>query len=213
MARSADEAVGDLHSHSYFSFLDGASTVDAMVERAVELGLEALALTDHQGLYGAVRFSAAAERQGCDPSWASRSSCWIAPFLIRITWWCPHVGRVGGSADRRQARARPAGDPRHPHRWRARAHPVRPAAPTRSPNPPSRGPAGSPRPGTRPAPGAAMSRHDRLGEPVPDGQRGASGRHEGRAQVHPRVAGASRRGSGAAYRLPSRRGRAAAPGG
>ena len=51
----------DLHSHSHFSFLDGASSVDAMVERAVELGLDALALTDHQGLYGAVRFCAAAE--------------------------------------------------------------------------------------------------------------------------------------------------------
>ena len=57
----------DLHSHSHFSFLDGASSVDAMVERAVELGLEALALTDHQGLYGAVRFSAAAERVGLRP--------------------------------------------------------------------------------------------------------------------------------------------------
>jgi error-prone DNA polymerase len=51
----------DLHSHSHFSFLDGASSVDAMVQRAVELGMSALALTDHQGLYGAVRFSAAAE--------------------------------------------------------------------------------------------------------------------------------------------------------
>ncbi len=57
----------DLHSHSHFSFLDGASSVDAMAERALELGLEALALTDHQGLYGAVRFSAAAERVGLRP--------------------------------------------------------------------------------------------------------------------------------------------------
>ena len=57
----------DLHSHSHFSFLDGASSVDAMVERAVELGLGALALTDHQGLYGAVRFSAAAEAVGLRP--------------------------------------------------------------------------------------------------------------------------------------------------
>ncbi len=54
----------DLHAHSHFSFLDGASSVDAMAERAVELGLDALALTDHQGLYGAVRFSAAAEQVG-----------------------------------------------------------------------------------------------------------------------------------------------------
>ena len=57
----------DLHSHSHFSFLDGASSVEAMVERAVELGLGALALTDHQGLYGAVRFCAAAETAGLRP--------------------------------------------------------------------------------------------------------------------------------------------------
>ena len=47
----------ELHCHSNFSFLDGASTVDDLVERAVELGLTALAVTDHQGLYGAVRFA------------------------------------------------------------------------------------------------------------------------------------------------------------
>ena len=57
----------DLHSHSHFSFLDGASTVDAMVARAVELDIDALALTDHQGLYGAVRFCTAAEAVGVRP--------------------------------------------------------------------------------------------------------------------------------------------------
>ena len=57
----------ELHCHSHFSFLDGASSVDQLAERAVELGLEALALTDHQGLYGAVRFVAAAEEVGLRP--------------------------------------------------------------------------------------------------------------------------------------------------
>src|SRR3954470_15701242 len=46
----------ELHCHSHFSFLDGASAPDDLVARAVELGLSALAVTDHQGLYGAVRF-------------------------------------------------------------------------------------------------------------------------------------------------------------
>ena len=54
----------ELHCHSNFSFLDGASSVEDLVERAVELGLSGLALTDHQGLYGAVRFATAAHEAG-----------------------------------------------------------------------------------------------------------------------------------------------------
>ena len=51
----------ELHCHTNFSFLDGASPPDDLVERAVELGLTGLAVTDHAGLYGAVRFVGAAE--------------------------------------------------------------------------------------------------------------------------------------------------------
>jgi len=54
----------ELHCHSYFSLLDGASSPEALVERAVALGYPALALTDHDGLYGAVRFWQAARGQG-----------------------------------------------------------------------------------------------------------------------------------------------------
>ncbi len=54
----------ELHCHSHFSFLDGASAPDELAARAVELGLTGLAITDHQGLYGAVRFSSAAEAAG-----------------------------------------------------------------------------------------------------------------------------------------------------
>nr|MDQ3554468.1 PHP domain-containing protein [Chloroflexota bacterium] len=54
----------ELHGHTDFSFLDGASGADDLVERALELGLSALAVTDHQGLYGAVRFSSAAAEAG-----------------------------------------------------------------------------------------------------------------------------------------------------
>ena len=60
-------AFAELHCHTDFSFLDGASPADDLVERAMELGLSALAVTDHQGLYGAVRFSAAAREAGLHP--------------------------------------------------------------------------------------------------------------------------------------------------
>src|SRR6201984_3644882 len=51
----------ELHTHSGFSFLDGASTPEELVEEAVRLDLRAIALTDHDGLYGVVRFAEAAK--------------------------------------------------------------------------------------------------------------------------------------------------------
>src|SRR4029453_13887748 len=54
----------ELHCHSNFSFLDGASHPEELVEEAVRVGLDALALTDHDGLYGVVRFSEAARAVG-----------------------------------------------------------------------------------------------------------------------------------------------------
>jgi error-prone DNA polymerase len=50
----------ELHCHSSYSFLDGASEPSVLVEEAVRLGLSALAITDHDGFYGAVRFAEAA---------------------------------------------------------------------------------------------------------------------------------------------------------
>jgi error-prone DNA polymerase len=54
----------ELHCHSTFSFLDGASHPDELVEEAARLGLDALALTDHDGFYGVVRFAEAAKAVG-----------------------------------------------------------------------------------------------------------------------------------------------------
>ncbi|WP_130865899.1 error-prone DNA polymerase [Acidipropionibacterium timonense] len=54
----------ELHAHSTYSFLDGASSPEDLVTRAVELGLSALALTDHDGLHGVVRMAEAAEACG-----------------------------------------------------------------------------------------------------------------------------------------------------
>src|SRR5438309_2043436 len=57
----------ELHTHSNYSFLDGASDVDDLADAAVEQGLDALALTDTNGLYGAVRFANAAKERGLRP--------------------------------------------------------------------------------------------------------------------------------------------------
>src|SRR6476619_3141798 len=57
-------AYAELHCHSNFSFLDGASHPEELAEEAARLGLEALALTDHDGLYGVVRYAEAARAVG-----------------------------------------------------------------------------------------------------------------------------------------------------
>ena len=54
----------ELHCHSAFSFLDGASAPDDLVAEAVRLGLDAIAITDHDGFYGVVRFAEAAADAG-----------------------------------------------------------------------------------------------------------------------------------------------------
>jgi error-prone DNA polymerase len=56
-----------LHVHSQFSFMDGAASLEGLVERAAELGMPALALTDHQGLSGAIRFYRACVKAGIKP--------------------------------------------------------------------------------------------------------------------------------------------------
>jgi error-prone DNA polymerase len=54
----------ELHCHTNFSFLDGASHPEELAEEAARLGLEALAVTDHDGFYGVVRFAEAARAVG-----------------------------------------------------------------------------------------------------------------------------------------------------
>ncbi len=54
----------ELHCHSNFSFLDGASHPEELVEAAQQLGLDGLAITDHDGMYGVVRFAEAAKELG-----------------------------------------------------------------------------------------------------------------------------------------------------
>src|SRR2546421_3660221 len=52
----------ELHCHSSFSFLDGAATPGELVAEAARLGVEVLALTDHDGMYGVPQFAQAARR-------------------------------------------------------------------------------------------------------------------------------------------------------
>jgi error-prone DNA polymerase len=54
----------ELHCHTNFSFLDGASHPEDLVERAIELGYDALAVTDHNGFYGTSRLWQAAKATG-----------------------------------------------------------------------------------------------------------------------------------------------------
>ncbi len=54
----------ELHAHTNFSFLDGASHPHALVETAAALGYDALAVTDHHGFYGAVHVAMAAREVG-----------------------------------------------------------------------------------------------------------------------------------------------------
>lgn len=57
----------ELHAHSGFSFLDGASHPEELILRAKELDYPALALTDHNGLYGSMEFARAAKEEGIQP--------------------------------------------------------------------------------------------------------------------------------------------------
>src|SRR3712207_431815 len=57
----------ELHLHTAFSFLDGASLPEEIVGQAADLGYQALAITDHDGLHGAMEFARAARAAGITP--------------------------------------------------------------------------------------------------------------------------------------------------
>ena len=56
-----------LHCHSHYSLLDGASSIDKLVERTKQHGMNALALTDHGNLHGALEFYRKAKDGGINP--------------------------------------------------------------------------------------------------------------------------------------------------
>jgi error-prone DNA polymerase len=59
-------AYAELHAWSNFTFLEGGSHPENLIDRAVDLGLTAIALTDRDGLYGTVRFAAQARLRGVE---------------------------------------------------------------------------------------------------------------------------------------------------
>src|SRR5689334_11704244 len=56
-----------LHVHSEYSMLDGAIRLDALVKKSAELGMRAVALTDHDNMHGALQFYNAAKSAGIAP--------------------------------------------------------------------------------------------------------------------------------------------------
>ena len=56
-----------LHTHTEYSLLDGACRIEKLVEKAAELGMKAMAITDHGNMYGVVKFYKAAKKCGIKP--------------------------------------------------------------------------------------------------------------------------------------------------
>lgn len=75
-------AFAELHATSCFSFLNGASEPEELVERAVELGLEALAVVDKDGFYGLMKFAEAAALQELPTVYGVQLS--IGPGLVAL---------------------------------------------------------------------------------------------------------------------------------
>ena len=71
MTSPTDDGYCELHAHTNFSFLDGASHPEELIARAAQLGMPALAITDHAGLYAAVRAWKAAQETETDAARAA----------------------------------------------------------------------------------------------------------------------------------------------
>ena len=63
----ADRSFVHLHCHSHYSLLDGASRIPELVARAKELGMNAIALTDHGNLFGAIELYGECKTVGLNP--------------------------------------------------------------------------------------------------------------------------------------------------
>jgi error-prone DNA polymerase len=87
---SASEGYIELHAASAFSFLAGASQPDSLMERAGELGMRAMALTDRNGLYGVARFHTAAQRQGMKAHIGAEIAISSFGSLLTPASWLPH---------------------------------------------------------------------------------------------------------------------------
>lgn len=73
-----------LHVHSCFSFQDGASHVEKLVRTARELGMDAMAITDHNSLSAAVRFAKTAEEYGIKPIYGAEVTLEDGSHLVLL---------------------------------------------------------------------------------------------------------------------------------
>ncbi|MGV8979541.1 MAG: DNA polymerase III subunit alpha, partial [Cellulomonas sp.] len=96
MSSSSAPRYAELHAHSAFSFLDGASHPEELAAEAARLGMSALAVTDHEGLYGVVRFAEAARAVGL-------------PTVFGAELHLPAPGRLGSRTSGGTAGATSAG--------------------------------------------------------------------------------------------------------
>lgn len=80
----------EMHSASAFSFLDGASLPEQLIERAVELEMPAMALLDRNGVYGSARFHTGAKRNGIRAHVGAEVT--VSSFGLRLTppAWVSH---------------------------------------------------------------------------------------------------------------------------
>ena len=67
MEADTSKSFTHLHCHTHYSLLDGPSSIDRLVHRASELGMNSLAITDHGNLHGALEFYSKAKNVGLNP--------------------------------------------------------------------------------------------------------------------------------------------------
>src|SRR2546430_9930248 len=96
-AASSAPAYVELHAHSAYSFLDGASLPEELALRAAELGYGALALTDHDGVYGSLEFARAAKAFGVRPITGAEGTLAVGAhdeILVELAWGSPNLCRM-----------------------------------------------------------------------------------------------------------------------
>ncbi len=81
----------ELHCHSSYSFLDGASSPAELVAEAVRRGVEALAITDHDGMYGVAQFAQAAARLA-EQTGTPLGTVFGAELSLDLAWGTPRAG-------------------------------------------------------------------------------------------------------------------------
>jgi error-prone DNA polymerase len=86
----ADDRYVELHAASAFSFLAAASQPETLIERASQIGMPAIALADHNGIYGVARFHTAAKRCGIRAHIGAEIAVSSFGNMLAPPAWLPH---------------------------------------------------------------------------------------------------------------------------